>query len=387
MKVAVINLTGGGMSGGYRKYLCNVIPRMAKHKDAEAILCASPESIGVKNWFDPLLNVRFVGCKRFQFLFSYRDAELFQELEKFSPDVIFVPVERNFKFKSVPVVNMIQNMEPFVADSDGNPIRERFRHWVQYIDGRRTVRNANGVIAISEFVLDFLETQWQIPRKKIELAYHGIDGERNFPIQKSQNIPESWQNNFIFTAGSIRPARGLGDLLQAMNCLSVQGETSVKVVVAGEFGQNMTGYQKKLKDWAQKNNLSNRICWAGNLNEKEMEWCYQNCIVFVMTSRVEACPNIVLEAMLHGCISISADNPPLPEIFGDAAIFYPPKDGQALAEVIKSVLGWDKNQRTGMSRKAKKRAAEFSWDVCAEKTVAALSRAAGDVKLNGNVYE
>jgi glycosyltransferase involved in cell wall biosynthesis len=79
--------------------------------------------------------------------------------------------------------------------------------------------------------------------------------------------------------------------------------------------------------------------------------------------------------MSHGCVCISADNPCLPELFGDAAIFYPPKDGQALAEAIQTVLAWDNNQRKLTSEKAKKRAAEFSWDVCAERTVAELARA------------
>ncbi|MCK4825896.1 hypothetical protein KA005_59660 [bacterium] len=142
MKIAIINLTGGGMSGGYRKYLINVIPRMAKHDDVEAILCASPESIGVQDWFDSMPNVTFVGCKPFRFLFPHRDAELLRKLERFSPDVIFIPVERNFRFNSVPVVNMIQNMEPFVTNSDGNSINERLKQWVQYMDGKRTIKKS-----------------------------------------------------------------------------------------------------------------------------------------------------------------------------------------------------------------------------------------------------
>jgi glycosyltransferase involved in cell wall biosynthesis len=81
------------------------------------------------------------------------------------------------------------------------------------------------------------------------------------------------------------------------------------------------------------------------------------------------------EAMSHGCICISADNPCLPELFGDVAIYYPPKDGRALADAIKAVLAWDDKQREAMSGKAKKRAAEFSWDVCTEKTVAVLAKA------------
>ena len=152
MKIAIINLTGGGMSGGYRKFLRNVIPRMSKHDDVEAILCATPDSLGIQDWLDPMPNVRFVSCKLFRFLFSYRDAELLRELELFTPDVIFVPVERKFRFKNIPVVNMIQNMELFVANSEGNPVSERFRQWIQYVDGRRAIKKANGIIALSRFV-------------------------------------------------------------------------------------------------------------------------------------------------------------------------------------------------------------------------------------------
>ena len=134
---------------------------------------------------------------------------------------------------------------------------------------------------------------------------------------------------------------------------------------------------KKLKNWVDTHNLSSKVCWAGNLNESEMSWCYQNCSAFIMTSRVEACPNIALESMSHGCVCISADSPPLPEIFGETAIFYPPINGKALAEAIQTVLASDSNLRNEASERARKQASKFSWDVCAEKTVAELAKAVG----------
>jgi len=82
------------------------------------------------------------------------------------------------------------------------------------------------------------------------------------------------------------------------------------------------------------------------------------------------------EAMAYGCISIAADNPCLPEIFGDAAIYYTPKDGQDLAEAIKKVLSWNDHQCNEMSSRAKKRSSQFSWDICAEKTIYELKKAA-----------
>ena len=65
MKIAIINLTGGGMSGGYKKYLRNVIPRMAINPDIESILCATPTSIDIQNWFNFLPKVKFITCKSF----------------------------------------------------------------------------------------------------------------------------------------------------------------------------------------------------------------------------------------------------------------------------------------------------------------------------------
>ena len=47
MRIAIINLTGGGMSGGCRKYLQNVLSRMAASNNSEEILCAASPSIDI----------------------------------------------------------------------------------------------------------------------------------------------------------------------------------------------------------------------------------------------------------------------------------------------------------------------------------------------------
>jgi len=349
---------------------------MASNPNVETVLCASPESLNVRGWFEQLPNVKFVNCRAFQFLHLFHDSELSQRLEEFSPDVIFVPVERFFRFNKVPIVNMIQNMEPFTVGINGNPFIERIRQRIQYMDGKRAIKRSCRVIALSKFVCDLLVTRWNIPNEKIGLVYHGIDVKKNENSCKPDSIQEGWHDKFIFTAGSIRPARGLEDLLLAMKHLSLRGEKSVRLVIAGESGHRMAGYQKKLKNLAQKNNLSDRICWAGSLNENEMAWCYRNCSIFIMTSRVESFGMIGGEAMSHGCICISADNPCLPELFGDAAVYYPPKDSKALTDSIQTVLTWDDKQRKAMSEKARNRADEFSWDICAERTVRELAKVA-----------
>lgn len=119
------------MSGGYRKYLSNVIPRMATHHEVQALLCVFPGSLCVKDWFEPLSNVQFVDYQWFQFFRHSPDQELKQHLEKFSPDVIFVPTGRFFRFNEVPTVNMIRNMEPLLCPNEGNPVSEMLKNWLR----------------------------------------------------------------------------------------------------------------------------------------------------------------------------------------------------------------------------------------------------------------
>lgn len=378
MKIAIINLTGGGMSGGYQKYLRNIIPRLAAHPDVNAILCASPASLNVKNWFEPLVNVKFVNCKSYR-LFGYgTDSELNRHLKEFSPDVVFVSTERYFNFSGVPVVNMLQNMEPFATGIEDNPLGERFKIWVQRMDTKKAILKSDRVIAVSEFVHDFLIQQWNIPNDKISLIYYGMDLSENIDIYRPNVIPKGWDGNFLFTAGSIRPARGLEDVLYSLNHLAANISG---LVIAGETSPRMRKYRKRLEAWIKMHNLSSKVCWAESLNEKEMAWCYQNCRIFVMTSRVEIFGMIAGEAMAHGCVCVAADNPPLPEILGDSAVFYAPKDYKALAKAIQIVLSWDSNQRNEVSERARKRAAQFSWDATAKRTVSELAKAVESFRL------
>ena len=94
-----------------------------------------------------------------------------------------------------------------------------------------------------------------------------------------------------------------------------------------------------------------------------------------MTSRVESISMIGLEALAHGCVSVVANNPPLPEIFGPSSQYYQPKDPSDLAARLRLVLGWDLKQYQAAKALAQKRAATFSWDTAAAQTVAVLLEA------------
>ncbi len=375
MKIAIINLTGGAISGGYSKYLQNMLPRLVCDKRVEALLCVSPLTMDLQSRFKQLKNIEFVNCRPFRFFYNRGDRELFFQLNKFSPDVIFVPVERSFSFNKIPIVSMVQNMEPFARFFQNDPFPEKTKKLIQYFEAKKALRKADRIIAISEFVRKFLIDNLRINSEKIGLVYHGVELPEDCPVRRPNSIPQDWEKDFLFTVGSIRPARGLEDAFCAMEYLLKNNSRITGLVVAGDTVVNMIPYKKKLEKWLCLHKLSHKICWAGGLDQSELAWCYQNCKVFLMTSRVESFGMIAVEAMANGCICVAADNPCLPEIFGSSAAYYSAGNGINLSEMIQNVSNWDVNQRKAASDQAKKSAARFSWDDCAEKTIAELGKA------------
>lgn len=366
MKLAIINHTGGGISGGYKNYLQSILPRLAADPRVESILCVSPSSIGIEELVAPSEKIRLETCAPFKPLSGGIDAEMEKLLSSYLPDIIFVPTARVAGFRNVPVVTMIQNMAPLVS-WEWYGLWQKFKLMVQRHETHRAVSQAVKVIAISGFVRQFLTEKWSVSPGKIESIYFGTP----LPAEKAVRpgvLPADW-GSFIFTAGSIEPYRSLEDIIKCAEYSRKTLGTPVRIVVAGHAKEDMHQYERHLKEMVRKAGVVPDICWAGQISAENMTWCYKNCSAFVMTSRVEAGPNTVLESMSCGAVCIAADNAPLPEFYGETALYYKPGDGGMLAARISEALSWDKAKKEKVSAAANARSCEFTWNKSAAKTV------------------
>lgn len=287
--------------------------------------------------------------------------------------VLFIPSAHYVKIGKIPTVSMIRNMEPLVKIAS-NPSSEKITNYMRCVSAKRAALNSQRVVAVSDYVKETVLYNWGVKENKVGVVHHGID-----TIVKSDRpkaLDENLNGNFIFTAGSIRPARGLEDLIRAIGHFA-RSKVSIipDLLIAGTHTANMSGYFSKLKELVHGLNLTQNVTWLGNLNDEEMAWCYENCNLFVMTSHVEACPNIALEAMAYGCNIISTLNRPMPDFFGDAARYYSSGMHHELADLI--IRAYDENadeikRRTDL---AKKKASMFTWESTAEQTLEQLGLA------------
>lgn len=386
MKLAILNITAGGFSGGHKKYLRNILERFATNDKIGKILITIPKGSSIES-YSKFSKITVEEVRPYSLSNAELNNELHELLDNFLPDVVYVPVERYFVYEKAPVVMMLQNMEPFICPFDGNPLSEKIKNGLRFINAKKALRNADRIIAISEFVKDYLINRVRINPLKIGLVYHGANQNKNVndDTQKPASIPSAI-GSFLFTAGSIRPARGLEDVIHAMKQLEKQN-VRVTLIIAGAVEPSMVRYQKRIQTSIALNKLSSKIIWAGNLSAREITWCYQNCSVFVMTSRVESFGLIALEAMTYGCICISSNNPCLPEIFGDAAVYYQAGNSEDLSLQIKHVLSWDESVRNSASERAYARASAFNWDICGNETIEQFEIAIEEFKRKRNGFE
>ena len=370
MRLAIINLTGGGLSGGGIKTMRYLVPSLLDDAGVNSVRVFVPSKIADMPLFDN------------QDVRAWPDWDwikgrpwLKREIRAFAPDVIYVPNAAWLNFGSVPSVIMVRNMEALVQPFGGNPLSTCIKNVLRREMARYACRNATRIIAISEFVRDFLVNKWNVPSRKIEVIHHGI--EPPLPPEKSKKpyLPDKIDSGqFIFTARSLVHYRGLEDIIQAISILKKR-YPSCRLLIGGESCHGTSGYKKRIKQLADKLGVASHIIWAGHLSHAEMSWCFHNCDAFVMTSRLEACPNIALEALSHGCINISTSQPPMPEIFSNSALYYNAGQPEDLVKCIIRTMSLTPADKTAMRDSARHTSKQFSWAITARKTFKNLEEA------------
>ena len=119
--------------------------------------------------------------------------------------------------------------------------------------------------------------------------------------------------------------------------------------------------------------------FLGWLDPAGLPAAYESASLLLLPSYVEGHSNVILEALAAGLPCVASDVPGIRETITDGreGILIPPRDPDALARAAARALA-DAETWRSMSRNARARAAEFSWDKIAAEYEAVLLRAETD---------
>lgn len=378
MNVAMLVPLRIGGSGGFVKHLSEVVLRWKLSDRIDKISILAPadtlDALGT-------LGVNVVQVPRNDYRTGFR--RMGELVKTGAYDVVLNSIARPVKLNGFPLVTMVQNIEPIQTPTYTMPFHWQLRLWALRREHAIACRQATRVLAVSKYVQDEVCRRFHLGQEKVDVVYHGFNPSEVASVRKpDMNIPD---RDFLFSAGSIVPYRGYEDIFRALGEIRSKGINVPMTVLAGSRSGPARSYEKSLRKLAKAVHITDRIIWAGQLLREEMSWCFNNARLYIQTSRAESFSNIQLEAIAHGCLCVSGNNPPMPEILADAASYYPLGDTSALASEIQNVLKMGKKEDGIRRDKARQRASFFSWDKTAEQTLDVLERAIRDFHGKGNV--
>lgn len=141
------------------------------------------------------------------------------------------------------------------------------------------------------------------------------------------------------------------------------------LVLTGAKIEQAGGWDRPVKELG----LVDRVLHLGYLPENDLPGLYASCLALVMPSLFEGFCIPVVEAMRCGCPVLCSSTTSLPEVCGEAALYFDPRRPQDLAEKMLALTGEGENtgtvDRQELISKGHRRAQDFSWERTANSTL------------------
>jgi len=217
------------------------------------------------------------------------------------------------------------------------------RYYYPIVRETFTWRNADVVIANSEFLKDELIDLYGVPKEKIYVVHNGVDLNTFYPRNTRDKIFKTLglepKNKLILYLGGFRPVKGPFYLIKTMEELHDKLENTTLLFVGGECP-----LEKHYKEDAMKKISylvkEGAIRFIKNVPHLLLPEYYSAADVVVVPSVYDTFPKVVLEAMACGTPVVAFAVGGMPEMIthGKTGILVKPGDSMQLAEALTTIL-------------------------------------------------
>jgi glycosyltransferase involved in cell wall biosynthesis len=268
------------------------------------------------------------------------------------------------------VVPTVHDLFPMLQlDGRWWKVYKRSRARIRYA---RTIARADHVITGAHRAADELMATFTLAPDRLSVVPHAADDFRaaDPAVVDALLARLDVRGPFLLAVGSQEPRKNLGVLYAAMRQLAAAGRT-IPLVLCGPKGVH--GYRDgdRTPDWLRH---------AGFVRDDELAALYARATALVFPSRYEGFGLPVLEAMTVGGAVICSNSSTLPEVGGDAVLYFDPDDPSALAAQVTRLLD-DTALRDTLVCAGLQQATRYSWSQSAAGTLAALDRGIAAAQL------
>ena len=165
---------------------------------------------------------------------------------------------------------------------------------------------------------------------------------------------------YVLAVGTVEPRKDYPTLVRAFDAVAAS-HRDLRLVIVGANGWGAAA----LDDALAAAHHGDRVLRLGWIPNAERDALVRAARVFAYPSLYEGFGLPPLEAMAAGVPVVATAAGSLPEILGEGAALVPVGDADALAAALTSVLD-DEARRATLVAYGRRRAAELTWEACAE---------------------
>lgn len=247
-----------------------------------------------------------------------------------------------------------------------DPITYKIKQFGYNTVFKNALNKAEKIIVPSNYVKDLLVKEWNVAESKITVMYEAVD-DKLFTIvnslskEKIEDLMKKFSifPSYLFYVGNAHPHKNVEGLIKVFLELRKK-YPNLSLVLSGHDHY----FWQRIK----RENQYPGIIYTGYVTDNELVTLYKNALCFVVPSFEEGFGIPLLEAMACSCPVVSSNAGALPEVGGDAAIYFDPHDISDMGNKIDRVIN-EKNLRNELIEKGKKRVKFFSWEKLARQTL------------------
>jgi glycosyltransferase involved in cell wall biosynthesis len=216
----------------------------------------------------------------------------------------------------------------------------------------RAVARSRVVVTISDFIRRELIATFGVPEDRVSVVPCFVaPGLRTLARADSHRRPPiTVAGEYALIVGSLNARKNLRAAIAAFRRAAVPG---LRLVVVGEGGDVFRAVD--LDD------RGSDLVFVGAVSDGELVRLYRGARLLLFPSLYEGFGMPPIEAMVCGCPVVSARVASMPEVCGDAAYYFDPRDVDDMAAAIATVAN-DEAMRDTLRRRGHERAARYTLE-------------------------
>ncbi len=235
--------------------------------------------------------------------------------------------------------------------------------------------SATKIIAISDSTKQDLVKHYNVDPKKIAVIPHGYEATPKNFNKLSDVVRSQLPEKYVLFLSTLQPRKNLSILIDAFRELKTEHpELPHKLVVAGKPGWKFDKILTKIDE------NKDIVVYLKHISDEDRWPVYHRADMFIHPSLYEGFGMWLLEAFECGVAAAVANNSSLPEVGGDAAIYFDPKSKQEIKNAMLKLLT-NPELRAELVAKGKLRLPMFGWDRCAKETLTVFEEAYEPTKI------